>query len=123
MQHKTIYLIDDSPLIINRLRSLLHNLDFALEIRSAGSYESAVALLAEQTPDLVLLDINLGLRSGIELLQFIHESYPTLTVIMLSNQSGPRHRVVCRDLGAAYFIDKSTEFGQIRSLVTRLLKP
>jgi|SRR5579863_114490 len=101
---------------------MLQILDFVGEIRSAGSYESAEALLAEQIPDLVLLDINLGNRSGIELLQFIHDRYPTVTVIMLSNQSGPRHRAVCRDLGAAHFIDKSTEFGQIRSVVTSFLK-
>ena len=109
-------------MIITRLRSLLQNLDFIVEIRSAGSFESAQALLTEQTPDLVLLDINLGNRSGIELLQFIHERYPTVTVIMLSNQSGPRFRAVCLGLGAASFIDKSTEFGQIRSLVTSFLK-
>jgi DNA-binding NarL/FixJ family response regulator len=119
---KIIYLIDDSPVIISRLRFLLQSLDFVAEISSAGSYESAERLLAGQTPDLVLLDINLGNRSGIELLQFIHNRYPTVTVIMLSNQSGPRHRAVCFELGAAYFIDKSTEFGQIRSLVSSFLK-
>lgn len=101
---------------------MLQNLDFIAEIRSAGSFESAEALLTELTPDLVLLDINLGNRSGIELLQVIHERYPTVTVIMLSNQSGPRHRAVCREFGAAYFIDKSTEFGQIRSVVSSFLK-
>ena len=109
-------------MIITRLRSILQNLDFIAEIRSAGSYQSTEALLAEQTPDLVLLDINLGNRSGIELLQFIRERYPTVTVIMLSNQSGPRFRAVCLELGAASFIDKSTEFGQIRSIVTSFLK-
>jgi DNA-binding NarL/FixJ family response regulator len=101
---------------------LLQSLDLSLEICSAGSYESAEALLAERTPDFVLLDINLGNRSGIELLQFIHEQYPTVTVIMLSNQSGPRHRAVCRQFGAAYFIDKSTEFSQIRSVVTNFFQ-
>jgi DNA-binding response OmpR family regulator len=108
--------------IITRLNSLLQNLDFIAEIRSAGSYESAEALLADLTPDMVLLDINLGSRSGIELLQIICKRYPTVTVIMLSNQSGPRHRAICLELGAAYFIDKSTEFAQIRSVVTALLK-
>jgi DNA-binding response OmpR family regulator len=100
----------------------LQPLDFVGEIRSAGSYESAVALLAEQTPDLILLDINLGDRSGIDLLHFTHEHYPTVTVIMLSNQSTPRHRAICREMGAAHFIDKSTEFGQVRTVVTSFLK-
>jgi DNA-binding NarL/FixJ family response regulator len=108
--------------IISRLRSLLQSLDLSLEIRWAGSYESAEALLTESTPDLVLIDINLGNRSGIELLEYIHEQYPNVKVIMLSNQSGPRHRAVCRELGAAHFIDKSTEFGQIRSVITSFLK-
>lgn len=109
-------------MIISRLRALLQNLDFIGEIRSASSYESAEALLAQSTPDLVLLDINLGSRSGIELLQSIHDRYPNVTVIMLSNQSGPRHRAVCLKLGAAHFIDKSTEFGQIRPVITSFLK-
>lgn len=101
---------------------MLQTLDFLAEIRSANSYESAEAILVEMTPDLVILDINLGNRSGIELLQFIRENYPTVPVIMLSNQSSVRHRVVCRELGAAHFLDKSTEFGKIRLVVTSLLK-
>lgn len=110
-------------MIVSRLRSILQGLDLIGEIRSAGSYESAVSLLAEQTPDLVLLDINLGSRSGIDLLQYIRGHYPTVTVIMISNQSSPRHRAICRELGAAHFIDKSTEFGQIRSVVSSFLQP
>ena len=101
---------------------MLENMDIISEIRSAGSYESAEALLAERTPDLILLDIHLGNKSGIDLLRFIHEQFPNVRVIMLSNQSSSRHRAICQELGAVHFLDKSTEFGQVRAVITSFLK-
>jgi DNA-binding NarL/FixJ family response regulator len=116
-QPKIIFLIDDSPLIISRLRSLLQGINGISEIRSADSFEAAEALLAEQRPNLVILDIHLGGQSGIDLLRHIQDRYPAVTVYMLSNQSSPHYRALCREMGAAHFIDKSTEFGQIRALI------
>lgn len=114
---KILYLIDDSPFIITRLRTLLQGMEVIGEIRSAASYEAALVLLAEKTPDLILLDIHLGNRSGIELLQYIKERYPQVIVIMLSNQSDTYYRRRCIELGAAQFVDKATEFSQVPAIL------
>jgi CheY-like chemotaxis protein len=91
-----------------------------IAIRHAGDYPGALRILAESRPDIALLDIHLPGKSGIDLLQYIKVNYPTIIVIMLSNQSGDYYRRICKNLGAAYFIDKSREFELVPDIISSI---
>lgn len=121
MSRKQLLIVDDSTLIIHRLRNLLEGLPGLAEIDNAGTYGEALERLSVPTkPDIVLLDINLPDRSGIDLLRHIRRHHPEMIVIMLSNQGGKFYRDLCRHLGAAFFIDKSTEFELIPTILSSL---
>jgi DNA-binding NarL/FixJ family response regulator len=77
-------------------------------------------MLTESRPDIVLLDIHLPVKSGIELLQYIRINHPATIVIMLTNESGDYYRKICKKLGAAYFIDKSREFELIPDILASI---
>ena len=121
MAGQSILIVDDSLLIMERLQTMLRGLKNAGAVESAGDYPMTVQLLANGSFDIVLLDINLPGRSGIELLRHIKTLYPQTTVIMLSNQSGPYYRGLCKRLGADYFVDKSTEFEDVPVIISSLL--
>ncbi len=121
MSLKNILIVDDSTIIVERLHNMLRALKNAGTIRQAGDYSSAVILLTESQPDLVLLDINLPGRSGIALLQYIKSAYPAILVIMISNQSDDYYRKICQRLGADYFVDKSRDFEQIPSIISSII--
>jgi len=118
MNQKHLLIVDDSDLIVSRLKNLLEGLAGLGGIESAGSYAEALARLSvTPLPDIILLDINLPDLNGIGLLRYTRQHYPQIVVIMQSNQADTFYRDLCLGLGAARYIDKSTEFEQIPTLV------
>lgn len=118
---RSLIIVDDSPLIIERLLSMLEGLLPPESIGYAGSYSEALSLIDPHPPDILLLDVHLPDRSGVELLRVVHKRYPSVMVIMISNQSDESYRSVCSALGALRFLDKSTEFEEIPALIQSLL--
>lgn len=119
--NKQLLLVDDSVLILSRVKALLEDIPGIASILEAHSYQEAVAVLDSCRPDLLLLDIHLPGRNGIELLRHVRAYYPSVVVIMLTNESSPFYRSLCLRLGVAWFIDKSTEFDEIPSIVAKFL--
>ena len=121
MLQRSILIVDDSPIIVERLQNMLSGLENIGPIGHAGDYSSTLRQIAENHPDIILLDINLPGRSGIALLQFIKSVYPLIRVIMISNQADDFYRRICQQMGADHFIDKSTDFEEILPLVSSFL--
>lgn len=118
---RSLFIVDNSPLIIERLLGMLEGLLSPERIAYAGSYAEALSLIDPNPPDILLLDVHLPDRSGVELLRVVRKRYPAVTVIMISNQSDESYRSVCTALGAIRFLDKSTEFEEIPALILSLL--
>jgi DNA-binding NarL/FixJ family response regulator len=121
MREKQLLIVDDAPLIVDRLRTMLEGLSGVARILFAGTYAEAVEMLQHEHPDIVLLDINLPDRNGLDLLRYIIQHHPATTVIMCSNQSSLFYRNLCGRIGAAYFIDKSTEFESIPAILAKFI--
>jgi DNA-binding NarL/FixJ family response regulator len=117
---KTILVVDDSPLIIKRLLDMLSEIPHLGWIKQAGSYQEAAALIDEYQPRILLLDINLPDKSGIEILRSSKENHPTVKVIMITNQANEYYQKLCMKLGADCFIDKTKEFEKIAEIITGL---
>jgi len=116
-QPLNILLVDDSPIIISRVRQVLDELSFIGFVHDAKDAEEAFGRLQSNTPHLVLLDIIMPGKSGIALLADIKELYPSVEVIMLSNNSTDDYRNKCLKLGAVQFVDKTTEFEQLPGIL------
>jgi DNA-binding NarL/FixJ family response regulator len=114
---KTVLVVDDYELIVDRLTALLIELEEVEKVVSARSYAESVTLLDSQIPDIALLDIHLPDRSGIDLLGFIRSNHPRMGVIMISNQINETYKVLCLEKGADYVIDKSNDFEMIPNLI------
>ena len=100
----TILLVDDEPQILQALSGLLQDEDF--EVLTAPEGETALRLVREASPDLVMLDIALPGRDGLEILQDLKEQHPTLPVIMISAFGSVENAVRATRLGAYDFIEK-----------------
>jgi DNA-binding NarL/FixJ family response regulator len=100
--------VDDHALIREAMRSVLKELcgdAMVLEAASAGQ----AADLIERHPDLalVLLDLKLPDRDGIEMLAEVREHYPAISVVMLSAFNDRDNVVRALDNGALGFIPKT----------------
>lgn len=112
-----ILIVDDNMCFVQRIICMLEELNNIGYINVAGDYNQALKFLEEERPDVVLLDINLPGKSGIELLRRIKGSGSKSEVIMVSNHADDYYRRQCRDLGAKHFLDKSNEFGMVPEII------
>lgn len=117
----SILIVDDNPGFIKRMKVLLDELENVKSIHSAGDYDEAVMQLDQNKQDTVLLDINLPGKSGISLLKKIKEGDLACKVIMISNHSEDYYKEQCKKLGAAHFLDKTTEFDLVPSILTNII--
>src|SRR4029077_11097616 len=78
----SVLIIDDEAAIRESLETLLEIEGYAVE--SASSGEMGLARIGEHTFDLVLLDLALPDRNGMELLAEIHALDPQLSIIMIT---------------------------------------
>lgn len=94
-----VLLIDDHALFRFGLRELLERR--GIEVADAlGDGTDAVARVAETSPDVVLLDMRMPGRGGIECLGDLHAAYPELAVAMLTT-SAEEHDVIASLQGGA----------------------
>ena len=116
-----VLLIDDTVMILQRLGSLLAELEQVVNIELATSAEEALVVMDDYHPDILVLDINMPGMGGIEMLrkmQGVQINKPV--IIMLTNNTFAGYRDECMRLGADYFLDKSRDFLMIPTIVQKL---
>lgn len=116
----TVLLVDDNTEFIKRMKCLLMELKQIEELKVAMDYEEARKMLTSQTPDLVLLDIHLPGKNGIDLLKYIKRLDKPCRVMMVSNQADEYYRDLCLKEGADYFFDKTKDFLLIPDMIRSL---
>ena len=105
---KKILLVDDHPAVSRRIGELLSTTIPRVEMVSASSGEQGLALLAEQSFDLVLLDLRLPGCGGIDVLKELRVSKPRLPVIIISSLPESPYATLARRAGARDFVTKSS---------------
>jgi DNA-binding NarL/FixJ family response regulator len=117
-----ILIVDDSITILTRMKEILSEIKCVKTIYIATNSNDAMDLLLLRQPELILLDINMPHKNGIELLKEVKLLYPKVKVMMVTNQSVDYYKPICMELGAEYFIDKSTEFELIPDIIESISK-
>jgi DNA-binding NarL/FixJ family response regulator len=80
-----IFITDDHYMVIEGIRSLLIQEKEIEWIGHAMNAASCMAFLTKQQPDVLLLDINLADKSGIDLCKEIKDKYPAIHILGLSS--------------------------------------
>ncbi len=101
---RTVLVVDDEKQIRDSLEGVLTDEGFGVVV--AGSGEEALDVIADDPPDLVLLDIWLPGIDGMETLKRIKASHPVVPVIMISGHANIETAVRATKLGAFDFIEK-----------------
>ena len=103
-----VLLVDDHALFREGLKFLLRGLDPGLETDEAGSSAVALERAASHDYDLVLLDLKLPGRNGLDALEELREAAPGVPLVVLSGEDDPQAIRVAIDRGAMGFIPKSS---------------
>lgn len=102
-----VLLIDDHPLILSALKSVIQGLGDDVTVAGANSAAAARATLQEDAEfDLVLLDLQLGDADGFDLLGELRAAYPALPVVVVSASDRTSDVIRAIDMGAMGFVPK-----------------
>lgn len=102
-----ILIADDHELIREGLKRILLEGKTARQVGEALDAAEAIAAVRREKWDMVILDINLGGRSGLEVLKDIKAEFPRLPVLMLSMYPEEQFALRVIRAGAAGYLNKS----------------
>ena len=102
-----LYLIDDHALIRDGLRALLGAAGHVV-VGESDAPTPALAELQRLEPDIVLVDLSLGERSGFELLEELQRRKLPVRVTVLTMSDQPRHVAEALRLGASGYVLKGS---------------
>ncbi len=116
-----ILIIDDHPLFLDGLASVLRRFDDGVQIQSAVNAEDGLAVAQAHEFDLVLLDLNLPGMGGLAAINEFHRRFPALPVVVLSSSEQPEdiHRAL--DSGALGFIPKTSSMRTLFDALRQVL--
>lgn len=119
--HAKILLVDDEPHVRKYISMLLKSVFEDPVLFEAGSSADALRLYREHRPDIVLLDINMPGRDGLETLTDLCEADPDAVVVMLTSVSARNSVQKAVDLGASGYILKDTPAAEIKQSLIELV--
>lgn len=120
---KHVLIVDDHAMVRKGLVGILTMQqvgDQSLVCNEAGGGEEALQLLGQQEYDLVILDISMPGLGGLELLSRIHESWPSLPVLMLSMFPEEQFALRSLKLGASGYLTKKEAADELLLAVGQL---
>jgi two-component system, OmpR family, KDP operon response regulator KdpE len=113
-EHRRILVVDDEPQITRVLRTSLSSQGY--DIRVANDGETALEIMKDWTPDLVITDLSMPNMDGLELCRTLRLS-TKIPIIVLSVKGEERTKVQALDAGADDYVTKP--FG-IEELLARV---
>lgn len=119
MNRPTILVIDDEPQIRKLLNIVLESNGF--KVSSAATGMNGVSLAASIQPDLILLDIGLPDKNGLDILKDLRQWY-NKPILILSVQNREEDIVGALDLGADDYITKPFRTGELLARIRTSLR-
>lgn len=115
-----ILTIDDHEVVRRGLKDM-----FTKETATFGEARSgaeALALVKKQPWDIVILDISLGGRSGLEVLGELKQLRPRMPVLILSMHAEEQYAVRAFKAGASGYINKASSGEELRRAILKIIK-
>lgn len=116
-----ILLVEDHAVVREGVRRLL-SVHMTAAITEAGDVESALALYAQDKPDLVILDLNLTGAGGLEMLRRLLVTEPAAKVLIFSMHAEPGFAARALKAGAKGYVSKSAPSEELIAAVNRVLE-
>jgi len=117
-----VFIADDSNSVIERLADLLDEIPEARLVGRAGNVSEAVRGVARTNPDALILDLQMPGGTGLDVLRAVRADHPHLQVLICTNHPHKKYREECLSAGANFFLDKSSEFEKILSILRQLVR-
>jgi len=116
-----IFIADDHYMVIEGIRSMLQPVKDLEWMGHAMNAESCINYLQGEQPDVLLLDINLPDKSGIDLCKEIKNKYPAIHILGLSSFNQQSYIQKMMDNGASGYVLKNATRTEIMEAIETVL--
>jgi DNA-binding NarL/FixJ family response regulator len=117
--HIRVVIVDDNELFLGGLGMLLNLEDDIEVVGEAGDGGAAAVVVATTVPDVVLMDVRMPKRSGIEACQSIKEAAPGARIIMLTASDEETDLYDAVKSGASGYLLKDSSIDEVANAVRR----
>ena len=111
-------------LLVDDEREFVHTLSERLIMRNMGSAvaydgESALKLIKEDEPEVIVVDLKMPGVDGIEVLRKVKETHPEIEVIIVTGHGHEEDRQLCMDLGAFAYLQKPLDINVLSETIQK----
>ncbi len=111
-------------LIVDDERQFVQTLSERLRLREIGSVvaydgESALTMIKEEEPDVMILDLKMPGIDGIEVLKRVRQTNPHIEVIILTGQGSETDKKICMELGAFAYLEKPVDVSLLSDTIKK----
>lgn len=117
-----VFIVDDHYMVIEGIRSLLQNEKNIEWIGHAMNAESCLAFLKQQQPDVILMDISMPDKSGIDLCREVKQKYPSVFIVGLSTFNQQSFIQKMMDNGASGYLLKNATQEELMEGIETVMK-
>lgn len=113
---------EDEHLIRQNIIKKIDSLDIPLELAGeASNGQSAISLVEELYPSLVITDIKMPQSDGLELIQYIHKNHPHIKTMILSGYNDFKYAQSALKYGAKDFLLKPIKIEELNAALQNIL--
>lgn len=116
-----ILIVDDHELVREGLRKVLKRQSDMQVVGEASTAEELLSKCAEHEPDVVILDVTLPGRSGLDVLKDLLSQFPKMRVLVLSMHPAERFALRALRAGAAGYITKDAATSELVTAIRRIV--
>jgi two-component system, OmpR family, KDP operon response regulator KdpE len=119
MNTTTILVVDDEPQIRRVLRMTLSSNGY--DVIEASNGQDAIEMVVRESPDLILLDVNMPGMTGLEACRKIRTSF-SIPIIMVTVRSSEQDKILALDSGADDYVVKPFAIGELLARIRAALR-
>lgn len=118
----TLVLVDDHGVVRQGTREILNKSPLFSVLGESSDGQDLVGLLKLKQPDLLLLDINLPGKNGLQLLEEIKPHFPDLKIVLFSAHSDLQYIRKAQHLKAAGFLSKTIDEEELQTALLKAME-
>jgi len=116
-----VLICDDHAIVRQGLKQIIAETSDIRGVAEAGGYPEVMKPLREGGIDLLLLDISLPGKNGIEILKLVKKEFPKLPVLILSMYPEDQYAVRAIRAGAGGYLTKQSAADQLVTAIRRVV--
>lgn len=117
-----VIVIDDHPVVCEGLKQIIAESLGMTVVAESGDGKHALALVQNTPCDVVLLDVGLPDKSGLDVLKELRAAMPSVPVLIISSYSEDQYAMRCLRAGAAGYLHKESMLTEVVGAIRKAIR-